>query len=671
VRYVLRVGSTEFTSTTPAIRATPAQLLAAAGQPLASATSRSIAITAEVRLGPEQVLARTGETLTLGPTDGTHAMAPAPVVAAVTPVGQPVAVHYDLTGVTGVRAPELIISSIGHWSPFAAPLYRIGYAAPLTATTGTITVPASVFAAGGGVYGAAVMQDSVLGAVGGVAPFRIDGAGPGQRPDAPTLAPAGSGAFGHQATASRTAPGLQVRWDVRTVAGATGAALEVSAPGPTIYNLLDTFTNQFGTTRDANGVDSPSTAWTPLPGRAGTTTVDLTALGVPTSLDYSLRVVATSAGQPIGQASPSSSLEFDDGLVPGGGVVSNFDISPAGASTVGTATLNAGGVPASSTLSAYDPRTGAYGPAYTHDPSGANVYFVYGSDPGQHRMLAASYPWSGTEQHLLTYDTAGQHQVADQGIDLTSQYNLIGGRVDPARHRADLLAWRGGDNADVVLPVDTTTGTPGTPVPADNGTPGAHFYQMLDVQQATGKVDLAGSLLGDLCVIRRAGFTTVDPGTGTTAPMAAANRCITGLASDQAGHAELTVGPLYSYPMLPEARLQQADENTGTVSALQDLAARSPLFPTVDTAHGLLVIAFLAGADYQTNNNGMSGIGVYDLHTGARVSFREQFNLFSAYGGLTADFGTLQGERGIQLDPATRTGWTYSPYDNQVQQFSY
>jgi hypothetical protein len=670
LRYVLRVGSTEFTSLTPAIRATPAELLAAAGQPLVSTGSRRVTVAAEVRLGPERVLASTAETLTFGPTDGTHAMAPAPVVAAVTPVGQPVSVHYDITGVTGVQQPELIISAINHWSPFAAPMYRIAYSAPLTGTTGTITVPASVFAAGGGVYGAAVMQDSAIRAVGAVVPFRIDGGSPDQRPDAPTLAPAG-GTPGHQATVTRAAPNLQVSWDVRSVPGATGAALEVSAPGPTIYGLLDTFTNQFGTTRDANGVDSPSAAWTPLPGRAGTTAVDLTGLGVPTSLNYQVRVIATRAGQPLGQASPSSSLEFDDGLAPGGAVISNFDVNPGGTSTVGTATLDATGVPTSSALSTYDPRTGAYGPAYGQEPNGSNVYFVYGSDSGTQRVLAASYPWSGTEQHLLTYDSTDRHLVADQPVDLSTQYNLIAARVDAQRHRADLLAWRSGDNADVVLPMDTATGTLGTPVDADNGTPGAHFYTMIDVQQATGKVDLAGSLLGDLCVIRRSGFSTVDLEAGTAAPMVAANRCLTGLASDQAGHAELTVGPLYSFPMLPAARLQQVDETTGAVGALQDLGARSPMFPVVDNVHGVLVVGFLGGSDYQVNNNGMSAVGVYDLHTGAQLSFREDFNLFSAFNGLTADFGTLQGERGIQLDPATRTGWTYSPYGNQMQQFSY
>jgi hypothetical protein len=670
LRYVLRVGQTEFGSETPAIRVLPAQLLAAAGQPVASTSDRSIAVTAEVRGSNDKVLAQSSETLTLGPSDGTHAMAPAPVVAPVTAAGAPVAVHYDLTGVTDVNDPQLIISSISHWSPYSAPLYRIAYAATLSGTTGTVSVPASVFSAGGGVYGAAILQDSPR-RIGGVAvPFRIAGSSADQRPDAPTLAAAG-GAYGHQATLSRAAPTLRVKWDVGNVDGASGAALEVSAPGPTIYNLLNTFTNQFGTTRDANGVDSPSTAWINLPGTSGTTNLDLLKLGIPTSLNYTVRVVATRHGQPAGQASSASSLEFDDGLVPDGGTVADFDINPGGASTVATATLGSTGAPTSSTLTSYDPATGGYGAAYAHDTSGENAYFLYGNDPGAHRLVAASYPWSGTEQHLLTYDTTDRHQVSDQPVDLNSQYNLIVGRVDPQRGRTDLLAWRGGDQADVVVPMNTATGALGAPVVADNGTPGGHFYTMLDVQQASGKVDLGGSLLGDLCVIRRAGFTTVDVDAGTAAPMTATNRCMTGLASDHAGHAELTVGPLYSYPMLPAARLQQADETTGTVGALQDLGARSPMFPTVDTAHGLLVVGFLGGTDWQVNNNGMSAVGAYDLHTGAQVSFSERFNLFSAYGGLVADFGALQGERGIQLDPATRTGWTYSPYGNQVQQFHY
>jgi hypothetical protein len=671
ISYVLRVGKTEFSSDTPAIRVLPAELLAAAGQPVASAISRSVAVTVEVRQGGHHVLATTDERLTFGATNGTHAMAPAPVVPAATPAGSPVVVHYDLTGITGVNVPQLIISSINHWSPYSAPLYRIAYSAPLNGLAGSVTVPASVFADGAGVYGATILQDSdPARRIGGVAaPFLITGADARQRPDAPTVA-AAAGTFRHQVSVTRATPTLRVHWDVDNVDDATGAALEISAPGPTIYNLLNTFTNQFGSVRDANGVDSPSTAWVDLPRTSGTTNLDLIKLGIPTSLNYQVRVVATRHGHPVGQASSASGLEFDDGLTPGGAQVSDFDINPGGASSVATATIGPDATPSGSAITSYDPAGGSYGPAYVSAP-GQNVYFLYGSDPAAHRLEAASYPWAGTEQHLLAYDTTDHHEVSDQSVDLSSQYNLIAGRVDPQRHRTDLLAWRGGDHADVVLPLDTATNTLGTPVVADNGTPSAQFYTMLDIQHATGTVDLAGSFTGDLCIIRRAGFTTVDLAAGTAAPMSPANRCLTGLASDQAGHANLTVGPLYSFPMFPAARLQQADESTRAVGPLQDLGQRSPMFPTVDTVHGLLVVGFLAGGDYLVNNNGMSGIGVFDLHTGAQVSFSEHANLFSAFGGLPGDFGTLIGERGIQLDPTTRTGWTYAPYGDQIQQFKY
>ncbi len=669
LRYVLRVGSTQFSSDTPAIRVTPAELLAAAGQPVVSTTERSVAVSVEIREGAH-VLAHAGESLTFGPFDGNHAMAPAPVIAPVNPAGAPVRVRYDLTGVTGLNNPELIISSINHWSPFAAPQFRVAYSAPLQATTGTITVPASVFTDGEGVYGAAVMQNPDILAVGAVTPFRIAGDSAGRRPDAPTLA-AATGAFGHQATITRTAPALRVRWDAGAVQGATGAALEVSAPGPTVFGSANTFTNPFGTTRDANGVDSPSKAWIPMPGVAGTTTLDPIKLGLPTSLTYTVRVVATSHGRALGQASPVSALEVDDGLTPNGGLVTDFDINPGGSSTVATATVNPDGSPSGSSIVSYEPGAGSYGPAYANDPSGQGAYFIYGSDPAAHRLVAASYPWSGTEQHLLTYDTTDRHQVADRSLDAVSEDSVLTARVDPQRHRADLLAWRAGDQADVVMPLDTTTGTLGAPVDVDNGTPGGHFYTMLDVQQATGKVDLAGSPLSDICVIRAGGVTTADLDAGTAAPMSRTMRCITGLASDQAGHANVTIGPLYSAPLRPVARLQQVDEGNGTVGDPQDLGGRSPMFPVVDTVHGLLIVGFLLGNDYVVNNNAMSGVGVYDLHSGARVSFSEDFNLFSLGSSMAGVFGTVQGERGIQLDPATRTAWTYSPYGDEIQQFSY
>ena len=115
--------------------------------PLATAPSRSRWRSVA---GVEQVLARTSRSLTFGPTDGTHVMAVAPVVAPVVEAGQSAQVRYDLhrsavdratIGVPLLKNPALIVSSVDHWSPFAAPLFRIAYSVPLTATSGTVTVP--------------------------------------------------------------------------------------------------------------------------------------------------------------------------------------------------------------------------------------------------------------------------------------------------------------------------------------------------------------------------------------------------------------------------------------------------------------------------------------------------------------------------------------------------
>jgi hypothetical protein len=667
--YTLVVNGHVFASPTPSIRLTPTELLAAAGLPVISTDNRSIQVTAQVKVA-KGVIASASESLTFGPTDGTHPVAAAPLVPSVVASGADVHVQYDLTGVTGLRNPQLIVSSINHWSPFSAPLYRVGYSVPLSATTGTVTVPASVFAAGGGVYGFAIKQNAF--SVGTASSMRVDGGLVSARPSAPLLTTPGASP-GHTATIVRSATTFQVAWDASNVAGATGASLEISAPGPTIYNLLNTFTNQNGTLRDNNGGDTGSVAMIPLSGVSGTTTLDATTLGIASSLHYTVRILATKGDQIIGQASPVSSLEYDDGLAPGGATVTGFAIHPGGASSVSTAIVGTDGNPVGSDLYNYSPASGQYGATYADDSTGQNVYVTLGSDTGNGHLLAEKSSWYGTGQDVLTYDTADGHLVGDVPIDSSTGYWLAGGRVDTTRHRMVLLGWRGSDHADTLLPFDTNTGQAGTPVVVGNGSITRSFYRYMDVDQSTGQVDLAGSLVGDLCVIRRSGYTTVNLDAGTSTPMTVPNRCLTGVASDQAGHAELTVGPLYSFPMFPQGRLQQANEADGSVGGLTLLGADSPLFPTVDTVHGLLVVGFLAGTNYRTDNNGMSGVGVYDLHTGQRVSYTGGFNLFPAVYGFTGEGGTgsLLTAQGIQLDPATRTGWTFGPDGNQVQQFSY
>ena len=64
----------------------------------------------------------------------------------------------------------------------------------------------------------------------------------------------------------------------------------------------------------------------------------------------------------------------------------------------------------------------------------------------------------------------------------------------------------------------------------------------------------------------------------------------------------------------------------------------------------------------------MSAVGVYDARSGRQISLSERFNFVNEAFSSTLFF---IGERGIQLDPSTRTAWTLGPGGAQVQQFSY
>lgn len=666
--YALTVGSTTFASGLPYVRVTPQQLFAAAGQLLVSPNPRSFPVTFDVKQGSHTVASATQQ-LTFGPTDGTHAMAPAPVVARVTPAASPVTVHYDLTGVRDVVAPQLLVSSVGHWSPATAPNFRVAYSVPISAASGTVTIPASVFAAGGGLYGVGIEQNTPAREVGAFAPFRIDGGTADVRPGAPLLAGDG-GPPGHDAVITRTSPQFTVSWDTGGVPGVTGAMLEVSAPGPTIFGLYNTFTNANGSVRDDNGVDTGSVVYRPLPGKSGQTTLNALTLGLATSLDYSVRVFATHQGAAVGQASASSFLEFDDGLAPGGATVNDFSIVPGGGSVVATNSYDASGALTDSALRGYDPATGSYGTQFADDPSGQNAYYLYGADPALGRTVAVRHSWLGTSQDVQIYDSTTGQRLADLPIDAATQYSLIGGRVDPVRHRAVVLAHSAADGSDTLLPVDVATGTMGTPLNVDT-TSSRNVYTALDVDNSTGKVVLAKAMPLGICVIKQGVTTVADLDTATVAPAATTGRCITGVTSDQAGgSAYLTLGPVFSYPrLLPLGHWQTVDETSVTVGAPQALDANSPVFPVIDPVHHLAIVGFLATSDYLVNNNAMSAVGVYDLNTGKLVSLSPDFNFIAA--GLNGAGWFAWNERGIQIDPATRTGWTYGPGDQQVQQFSY
>ncbi|HEX6403326.1 MAG TPA: S8 family serine peptidase [Pseudonocardiaceae bacterium] len=696
--YVLRIGGHEFHSQVPAVRLTPKQMLAAAGFPLASTTDRTIQLTFEVRSAGGQVLASADQPLVFGPTDGTYLEALAPVAPATVKAGSPVTVHYDLTGVQNVSSPTLVVSTVGHWSPTAAPLFTAAYTTPLTSLTGDVTIPATAFDGGGGIYGIGLITGQVpepggtnkLPVLSEFTPIRVDGGTPAQRPAAPTLAAAGSDQFGHLAEIPETAPGFKLRYDVHGVPGAAGAIFEVSAPAaPTIYNSLNTVTNANGTVRDHDGVDTGSIVYQRLPSSNGTVALDAVKLGLPGSLHYSIRVFATDRnGTVIGQASPTSMLTLDSGLAPDGGQVASFAIQPGGTSAVSVFDPATGG----ESLREYNASTGTYGRTFATDPPTLyqSGYQIIGIDPGVHRLLVLHWKnWGPYEQpcsaanppSLQTYDTLTTKLVSD--VSTGCQYTVYGGRVDTIRHRAAILAHRTSDGADIVLPLTLATGSVGTPIDVDTPTGPAGWYRGIAMNQATGMVYLSHQ------VVSTAGWCTVGPGalisvnldSGVLTP-ARAGFCVDGLDVDAGTNQVYEFTQHAGFNRFLPSVLNLSRFAGDTMNALDPLAVR-PVQPAiglvVDSTHHLALLPYLSSTALG-DNNATSQADVVDLTTGDTVSTVSDFNFNTGFWGghfdpdptvEKIDAGVDVDNQPMQLDPATRTGWVISGDGSQIQQFKY
>ncbi|MGZ6124305.1 MAG: S8 family serine peptidase, partial [Myxococcales bacterium] len=656
LKYALIVAGAELLAQdAPAFRLLPAEILSAAGLPIVSASPRAIDVRLEARRRGRSV-ASAGTQLVLGPSDGLISEPLAPVVPPVAVDGEDVLVRYDVSGLRYVDAPTLFVSGIGHFSPSAAPIFHVDTEIALKGASGDVRVPASAFRGGAGLYGIGIRAQAGYSDVGQIAVIRIAAAAPG-RPDAPTVADA-SGQPGHFAGVTRAGPKFTLRWNASALGD--GAALEISAPAPTLRNSYNTFTNANGSGRDANGVDSPSALLVPLPSASGEKAFDAVKIGLAPALFYNLRVFATRAGRIASEASPTSALEVDDLVVPAG-TVTSFDLAGE-ASLASTATPDALGNLAATSLLRWSPRDAAAGATLSSDATGSSLYEVFGTDAGAGVGLAVRWPWTSSVQTIETWDARGGRRLASVDVDAWAQDWLYTARVDPLRHRAAFLAYDP-NFAPMLLPFDLLHGALGAPVPG----PQAGFYNTLTLDPLTGKAYTTAAAVTEFCIFASGPVSSVDLDTGEIESAAIAS-CATGIVAD-GRKVHVTQGPIISNNvLLPIARLQDVDERTMNASKQVLLGARSPLFPAVDAANQLLVVAFLAGGDYELNSNATSAVGAYDLRSGKRVFYSTSFNFAQAALGTLLDPLSL---RGIQLDPSTRTGWTFGPGSTQLQRFSY
>ncbi|HKC27127.1 MAG TPA: hypothetical protein VKB75_03855, partial [Jatrophihabitans sp.] len=639
-------------ATTPWARLQPGAILGAAG--LTSTSARTVPLVYTASVG-NHVLARVGFSLTFGPTDGSRSSVPAPLVDAVVR-GATMQVHYDITGLSGATNPVLVVSHPGRIDTADGLYFSPAYTAPLPATSGTITVPVAALQ-GAGIYGVGIQDspggwfsrnDSAFSFV------RVAPTGDGQPPV--PLVGASSGSLGHYAEFPYDSQ-FRVSYDVRNVARANGAIVEISAPAPTVFNSYNPFNNPNGSERDANGHDSGSVVYKAVSGSHGT--VALSSVGLDPTMNHVLRILATHDGVVVGDASGVSTVSMD-GVRPadGGSVAGGFGVNAHG---------NDGFVTSNQVTSTGD----TLGSVETFNQHSAAITATDASSSDNYSTLSAGCPGLFADDTAL-YD---DYDAATQQDTLRTLKPVTTGTAGPT--------WTPPDSLNGVLCAAQNQDTSDTAIlSGQGGTNSTLNVATSDIAQDTfGKpIDLAPGL--DPVAVSVPGGIGQDTGTDT-----AIVPVVDAAAPNSPGRivtADLNTGQVSSFPSVTDwfpsgialdstthTALVTSNDNYGVYDLQKQTASAKSnggsgyQHPAADPAHKLFVMQEVASPDYfgsAPNNNAMSSIDVVD-EQGNLVQRLEKFNFYRIY---LLDMGSF-----VQLNPSTQTGFTLGPGGGQLYPFSY
>jgi hypothetical protein len=677
--YRLVIGGHTIDSKAPYARLLPDQILSDAGLPLTSASdNRSVTVTMQAVFGG-RVVGQQSRALSFLADDGTYEQAQAPILPGKAALGQPVTVSYDLTNARNVSDPELVLSSVGHYTPSAGvDDFNVAWSTPLTALKGTVTIPASAFeAGGGGLYGVGIQTNSVPGRDSSTpvyGDFRAItvGAPATQRAGAVTL-DGGS----HAVDVTRTASNVTVGWDTRDVSGATGAELEIGAPAPTLYNSINTVTNQNGTKPDDDGFNHPYTLVKTLPGTMGKETISLAGFGLPTGLQYPVRVLALRGHAVVGQASPTSFIQYRDGDQITG-TVEGITVS-GGKALISSDTFGGDDnltLEDSATIP-YDLAIGTAGQDLTDDTSGQTIGDVADTDPGTGNTLILRRSYGGGQDEIDVINSSGQ-TVADTGLSSLSgltQFSsyLESAALDTQRHKAYAEVYDGAQGVSQLFTVDMATGAVTGPTTINPNNRGRTFSN-ISVDESTGDVfatttGTQGPCLDGVPYM----MVKIDPSAGTVSPATSLPACAAGVASDGTGGklyvADGAAQPSYESGEFPVSSIYTVNQATLTPSTAETTGTRGPAWPTYDSVHKVVVEASIYEENVETDNNAMSEITVIDAGSGQVLERLSVANIVdSTEAGTNFDFTS---HRGLFLDPATRTGWLVDAWGTGLEQFHY
>jgi hypothetical protein len=309
---------TRVIATTPYVRLLPAKLFAASGVAMTPGISRTISLTYSASVGLHVVAESTFQ-LTFGPPPASSRLVMAPAAPPVVS-GATIPVTYDLRGYPSVllSAPVLNVSMPG---TAKADFLALGlvpyYTVPLTGTAGTVNIPISALA-GAGTYAMWIaMQPGAVAFnsdISDEAFVRVDTGT--ARPPAPLL----SLGPGQPQTHTLTVPyksTFRVTYDVSSVPRATGAIVEIAEPAPSINFSggtlpagLNTFRNPNGSSIDDDGLETGSIYHVQANGTNGTVTIDPAVANIPATATVNIRVLPTSGGAAIAEASDADTLSY-------------------------------------------------------------------------------------------------------------------------------------------------------------------------------------------------------------------------------------------------------------------------------------------------------------------------------------------------------------------------
>ncbi|MBM9509250.1 hypothetical protein [Actinacidiphila acididurans] len=658
VSYSLTVGEKQLAATANA-RLQPSAILAAAGLPLAATTSRSVTLTYAASSGG-RALASRSVTLTFGPSDGlaTYGLAPAaPAVAR----GATIAVHYDLRDLVSAPDPVLVVSQPGRVDPASSGYFRPAYTVPLTAAVGTVEVPVTALP-GAGIYGIGIQPAGAGRAAVTYTHWAFVRVAPtgDARPPAPLLAPAGQpGASGHDVAVDYD-QGLAVTWDVRDVPGADGAIVEVSAAGPTSTGNQNPFNNPNGSRIDANGVDTGSVYHGTVHGTQGTVTLPQSVLQLDTAMNHVVRVLATHNGRTTGEGSEVS-MVTRDGVVPssGGTVYSGFGVAAGGHAGFVTSNGAAGG-----TVDVFDQGTNKVTRTVA---SSASTYQTPGSLGAGAGLFAGD---TGLYERIDPDGSRSYHVVAplskgtDAGAWTPPAADVTpGGGTGPLpapNQRTDTSSFLYGKNGPTgayrVFTSNVAAGTFGPPIDVEPELSGYQypFVTAFGADNSTGTAVLGASDFFTYAGPNRFVTVAADGSVSSFPGVTAGSQH--GLAIDSTTHTMLAA--------TDDGALGLYDVGTGAGTRFT-LPGGGYQHPVADEAHHLFVMQEVVSPGTSAgnpDNNATSAIVVVD-ETGKLVSRVSGFYWYNVSLPINGSF--------VQVDPATRTGYTPGPHGSQLSVFHY